>query len=150
MRILSTSDTYDDIRLIIESKVAVLSPNNAHDRSVLVDKVLGKAGGSFLWTVIVLLELSESYGQKQSSQALEEIPCEMVPFYRRTLELMACTTRGKNAAKAVLVWITCVVLPLTINKLSVALTFDIRNRSLGLEENCFGSPWSVRDDRQAR
>ena len=85
--------------------------------------------------MIVLLELSESYDKKQSSQTLEDIPREMDPFYRRTLESMACITGGTKLTKAILVWTTCVVLPLTINELSGALTFDIRHRSLGLEEN---------------
>lgn len=100
----------------------------------MVEKILAKSEGSFLWTVLVISELSNSYGEQEMSKALEEIPKDMEPLYHRTLELMTQAPGGKKLAKAILTWTTCATRPMTMKELEGALTLDIKDNFPKLEE----------------
>lgn len=104
---ISTADTFPDIKLLVEEKAKSIFLNDETDCAALVAKILPKSEGSFLWTVLVLNELSHSHGEEEISQALEDMPRDMQPLYQRTLELMAQATGGRKLAKAILTWVTC-------------------------------------------
>lgn len=59
---------------------------NGEDRDALVEKILGKSEGPFWWTVLVLNELSSSYGDEEINQILEDMPRDMESLYQTTLE----------------------------------------------------------------
>jgi hypothetical protein len=55
----------------------------------LVEKDLVKARGLFLWTVLVLNELSDSDSENKKTHLVENVPRGMVPLCRRTPELVS-------------------------------------------------------------
>lgn len=98
-------------------------------------KVLEKSNGSFLWTVLVLNELSHVHGTEEVRRILDDVPGEMKPLYLRCLESMARASRGKTLAKAILIWATCSVRPLTVGQLGEALELDLGDSFPNLAES---------------
>jgi WD40 repeat protein len=132
---ISAEDTLPDIRLLVEAKVKSLFVENNEEPAALVEKVLEKSKGSFLWTVLVLNELSNSHGEEEVNQVLDDVPRDMESLYRRALESMSQATRGKKLAKAILTWATCATRPLTMKELEGALKLDVKDNFLKLEES---------------
>ena len=132
---ISTADTLPDIKLLVEAEAKAVLLKDDRDRAILVEKILGKSEGSFLWTVLVLSELSNSYGEEEINKALEDMPRDMEPLYRRTLELMTQATGGKKLAKAILTWATCATRPLTTKELDGALKLDVKDNFPQLKES---------------
>ena len=98
------SDTMQDIKVVVESRSNGLITSDSASKNSLMDKILLKSNGSFLWTVLVLRELSTAYSEEQVNGVLENVPLGMKPLYHRTLDLMGATGRGKRLAKAILTW----------------------------------------------
>jgi WD40 repeat protein len=132
---ISAADTLPDIKLLVETKATSVFLKNDKDRAALVEKILAKSEGSFLWTVLVLNELSDSFGEEAIKQALEDMPRDMEPLYQRTLELMTHRKGGRKLAKAILTWVTCATRPLTTKELDGALNLDIKDNFPRLEES---------------
>lgn len=123
---ISIADTLPDIRLLVEGKAKSLVVKDDHDRAALVEKILAKSRGSFLWTVLVLNELSNSYIEEETNQILEDVPRGMEPLYQRTLEMMAQAPRGKKVTISILTWATCARRPLSTNELDGALKLEVK------------------------
>ncbi|KAI9775800.1 MAG: hypothetical protein M1839_000851 [Geoglossum umbratile] len=104
-------------------------------RKALVAKILEKSNGSFLWTVLVLNELSHAHGTEEVRRILDDVPRGMKPLYLRCLESMARESRGKTLAKAILVWVTCSVRALTVGELGEALKLDLNDHFPNLGES---------------
>lgn len=57
---ISISDTLPDIKILVESKAKTFIMKDDNDRAALMEKILEKSRGSFLWTILVLTKLSNS------------------------------------------------------------------------------------------
>ena len=132
---ISIADTLPDLKLLAELKTKSVSLESAEVRAALVERILGKSEGSFLWTNLILGDLSNSHGEEEIDRALEEMPQHMEPLYSRILETMTQATRGKKLAQAVLTWITCAIRPLTTQELVVALKVDVDDHFPNLKES---------------
>lgn len=132
---ISVTDTLADIKLSVENKAETLSIVGLEDRSLLVEKIIEKSRGSFLWTILVLKELRSCHSKKEIDQILEEVPTDMEHMYKRILDSMSQSTRGKELAKAILVWTTCAVRPMTVSELSGALTLEMKDTFPKLKES---------------
>ncbi|MCJ1396233.1 hypothetical protein MMC18_009122 [Xylographa bjoerkii] len=132
---ISTADTLPDIKLLVEARADSFIVKNNEERAALVEKILGESKGSFLWTVLVLNELSNTYGGEEINQVLDDVPRGMEPLYQRTLESMSQATRGKKLAKTILTWATCANRPLTTEELDGALKLGIKDSFARLEES---------------
>ncbi|MCJ1385500.1 hypothetical protein MMC17_008623 [Xylographa soralifera] len=132
---ISTADTLPDIKLLVDVRANSFIVKNDGDRVALVEKILKKSQGSFLWTVLVLNELSNTHGKEEINQVLDEVPHDMEPLYQRTLDLMSQATRGKKLAKAILMWAACATRPLSTEELDGALRLDIEDGFVELKES---------------
>ncbi len=132
---ISLADTLPDIKLLIEAKAKAVLLEDDKDRAAMVEKILGKSEGSFMWTVLVLKELSNSYGEDEINIAIEEMPRDMGPLYQRILESMIHAPGGRKLAKAILTWATCAIRPLTTKELDGALKLDVKDNFPKLEES---------------
>ncbi|PGH11162.1 hypothetical protein AJ80_07264 [Polytolypa hystricis UAMH7299] len=131
---ISIEDTLPDIKRLVEAEAKSLAVDDEDDREALVEKILRKSEGSFLWTVLVLRELSQSYGDAEIKKTLDDVPRDMEPLYHRTLELMSQNSRGRKFAKTVLTWVSCATRPLTIEELHGALNIELEDNIPKLEE----------------
>lgn len=132
---ISVTDTLADIKLSVENGAQSLPIVGPEGRSSLVDKIIEKSNGSFLWTILVLKELRNCYSMNEIDQILEEVPTDMEDMYKRILDSMSQSIRGKDLAKAVLIWTACAIRPMTVTELSGALTLDIKDTFPKLKES---------------
>lgn len=131
---ITSKDTLPDIELLVKAKLGAVLVKDDEERTRLMEKVLRKAEASFLWTALILNQLSASYGEEEINQALEDMPPGMEPLYQRTLDFMSKATSGKNLTTAILAWTTCSIRPLTIKELKEALSMDLDDKFPRLEE----------------
>lgn len=132
---ISASDTTPDLRLMIESHTNTLEAVQLEDRLHLLETVLERSQGSFLWTLLVLKEFERCHSKKEISHVLSTVPAGMEPLYRRILDAMSRADRGKALAKAILIWATCASRPMTTGELSGALSFDVEDEFPQLEQS---------------
>ncbi|EPE26317.1 WD40 repeat-like protein [Glarea lozoyensis ATCC 20868] len=120
---LSTIDTYDDIKAYVEEVVAVMIPKGVATRQRLVDKVLTKASGNFLWVALATKDLGENWHLRSNIDTiLSSFPTEMTPLYARMIqkiEKQAAPTR--HMASTLLRWATYSFRPLHVSELTIAL-----------------------------
>ena len=131
---ISAADTLPDIKFLVQSKARAFRLQNDDDRAALVEKILQKSNGSFLWIVLVVNELSKCYRQEDINKVLDEVPSDMKPWYQRTLETMSRNIHGRKLAHAILIWATCATRPISLGELDIALKLDVNESSHGLEE----------------
>jgi WD40 repeat protein len=131
---IATADTLADIEALVSTKATSLVVEDK-DRTALVNEILRKSKGSFLWTALVLNELSTAHSQNEISKVLEDVPRGMVPLYNRALESISRSVRTKRPAKAILMWTACAVRPLKTEELERALGLDVNATFPKLEES---------------
>ena len=130
---ISTMDTLSDIRAFVEARSKTLVSMNDETRAALIEKIVTKSEGLFLWTSLVLKELSHTYSEDEINQVLEEIPKDMDPLYRRTLDIMSQSAGAKHLTKSIITWTTCATRPLKLNELEGALKFTGYDKISNLE-----------------
>ncbi|TVY40204.1 Vegetative incompatibility protein [Lachnellula occidentalis] len=131
---ISTADTLPDIKLLVQSKAKAFRLQNDDDRTSLAERILQKSNGSFLWTVLVVNELSKCYSQEDINQVFDDVPSDMKPWYQRTLDIMSQNTHGCKVARAILICATCATRPMSLTELDIALKLDGNKTSHGLEQ----------------
>ncbi|GAP85781.2 putative NACHT and WD domain protein [Rosellinia necatrix] len=132
---ITISDTLQDIGLLVETKSRAFLVKDDHHRTALVQTILEKATGSFLWASLILEELAASYSEEEMERVLEDIPRDMESLYERTLETMSYTTRGKDLIQATLTWTVCALRPLIVSEFEAALKIHIRGTFPQLERS---------------
>lgn len=83
----------------------------------------------------MLEELLRCHSRKEIYRILENVPRGMESLYKRTLDYMSQAVRGKELAKTILIWAACAIRPMTISELGGALSLDIHDSFLRLEES---------------
>lgn len=116
-------NTASDIRMYVDHELKYMRGTEALKLQVM-ERVLERADGNFLWVHLVLEEILGCHTQQAIEQTLEEIPAGMGALYQR-MELTVAN-HSKEAdrilARTLLAWIVCAYRPLTLNEFSQALT----------------------------
>jgi WD40 repeat protein/pimeloyl-ACP methyl ester carboxylesterase len=137
---ISSTDTESDMRLYLDSDATHLPVDDANERAALVEKLLTRSTGCFLWVRLVQEELEHIYSEEMISNVLEEMPTEMSQLYERSLLAMSKNTREKTLTQAILAWTVCSTRPLKIAELQSALKIDggiqVRNVKQSIEGLC--------------
>ncbi|KAH0558740.1 hypothetical protein GP486_004616 [Trichoglossum hirsutum] len=120
---LSKDDTDNDIRAYVEEAARDALPDDQQVQEDVINQVLEKASGSFLWVKLALEMLQDNWHtQDDIRKVLTEVPRGMEPLYIRMLDaIKAQPPRQQLMAKRILTWATCSWRPLTIAELQVAL-----------------------------
>ena len=121
---ITTENTQGDIRKYVEHHSEDLPEET---RESLVQRIVEKSSGCFLWTVLVMQQLQDVYSLEETEKVLEEIPQEMEPLYQRNLQIMSNNQRTKRLAMTILRWTVCAIRPLTIEELKEAIKLDIND-----------------------
>ena len=122
--LLSEKDTIDDIRAYVRNAVQEALPDGEPQiKDDIIERVLTKAGGSFLWVRLALETLHENWHTKDDiREVLTNMPREMGLLYTQMLEkIESQSTRWQLMAKRILSWATCCWRPLSIDELQTAL-----------------------------
>ena len=121
---LTVGDTAHDIRCYVQNAVRAFIPNDDVEvQDSLVEQILGKAEGSFLWVRLALETLQSNWHTLEDIQkSLTEVPEGMDPMYERMLDLIDLQSeRQQQMAKTILTWAVCSWRPLSIGELQTAL-----------------------------
>ena len=131
---IKTEDSQRDIRTFLEANSSFL-PVDDDNVSDLIQSILDKSNGCFLWATLVLRELESIHSQQQIWEVLKEVPTEMDDLYTRILDGMIAFSRDTKLAKAIFRWTVCAVRPLTVEELKEALKLDINETFPRLEKS---------------
>lgn len=121
---LSEDDTGGDIRAYVRYAVREALPDDEQQiRDDIIEQVLSKAEGSFLWVKLALETLQDNWHtQDDIRKVLTEMPKGMEHLYTRMLDkIESQSPRLQLMAKRILTWTACCWRPLGITELQLAL-----------------------------
>ncbi|TGJ76415.1 hypothetical protein E0Z10_g10893 [Xylaria hypoxylon] len=119
---VAASDTAKDIREYVSSAIERIFPSEFR-RDEIVQDVVAKASGSFLWVKLALEKLKDNwYTEDDIRKALNELPIGMEPLYERMMEnISQQPEKMRIMALRILTWVTCAFVPLGVADLEAAL-----------------------------
>ncbi|KAJ4405278.1 hypothetical protein N0V82_010350 [Gnomoniopsis sp. IMI 355080] len=111
-----------DIRIFLEQEVHHMR-GSPDFKSQLIDRVLARSEGNFLWTKLVLNEISQCHTEEGIDEALEDIPDDMLHLYRRMEKSLISSARKANKPLILELfqWAICAQRPLNLTEMSQAL-----------------------------
>ncbi|KAI9653689.1 MAG: hypothetical protein M1831_005717 [Alyxoria varia] len=120
---LSEADTEGDIRTYVTRKIQDSLPEDDAIQTQIIDRILRKASGSFLWARLTLETLEENWHTQDDIQnTLNEVPEGMMALYGRMLQsIKSQPPRTQVLAKRILTWAACSWRPLGLDELRTAL-----------------------------
>ena len=125
VEVMALKTSLEDIRLFIKAHAQYLPVENDVDRQDLIQQLLQKSNGNFLWTSLVVKELEETISEQQVHEVLESVPKEIDDLYTRILTNISATPKTAELCKTVLRWAACAARPLSVEELREALRLDI-------------------------
>lgn len=119
---INAEQNLDDIRLFATSEMKYMHGND-EIRKGMIDQIVERAEGSFLWVNLVLKEVMQCHSYDEIKIAFEEIPSGMDSLYRRMESSIRHLTRvsDKDLARTILIWATYSRRPLTTDEMLRAL-----------------------------
>ena len=132
-------DTKSDIALYIEANMDKLPSIDKLGRQDIVEQILEKSAGCFLWVTLVLQELGQVHMLSEVRDILDSVPSNMNGLYQRILNSMSEAPYGKALTKAILVWTVCAARPLKTVELRDALKLDLKQGIDSLERSIISS-----------
>ncbi|KAI1295904.1 hypothetical protein F5Y03DRAFT_399068 [Xylaria venustula] len=134
---IDTSQTLTDIGAYIRDNAAML-PVDKEESGPLIDRIVQKSRGIFLWARFALEGLEQVYSDENVDDVLDEMPEGMTSVYSRILEMMATNTREFKLTKAILTWVICGVRSLKVLELQAALKMDLATNVRSMERSVTG------------
>lgn len=131
---MTAADTCHDIDLYVRSHTKDAMFENSSLRQRIIETIIAKSCGSFLWAVLVLEEIQSAFSEAGIWRVLDDVPQGMNALYSRSLKLLSEVNREKHIIKAILIWVVYAVRPLSIGELQHALKLDIGENILSLRE----------------
>ncbi|KAL7934080.1 hypothetical protein V8C35DRAFT_303155 [Trichoderma chlorosporum] len=123
---LSDSDTLDDIRLFLATKLRELDRlETEDDLEAMCNKILEKSSGSFLWARLVLQEFENAWTEEAMEAVLKEVPGELYDLYSRMVQSIEMDKSKTSLARTILTWVVLARRPLTLEELRCAVKLDL-------------------------
>ncbi|KAL9603105.1 MAG: hypothetical protein Q9179_002320 [Wetmoreana sp. 5 TL-2023] len=134
-------NTQSDIALYLDASLNQLPAADEETCQSIIDAILIKSAGCFLWVRLILQELRQAHTTAEIRQVLQEVPSDMNELYGRILDQMSrAPSYGKVLAMAILTWTVCAARPLTTEELGQAFQIDIKdtidNVKASVESRC--------------
>lgn len=119
---LNVDHNADDIRLYATLEMEYMH-GTTECRNRIVDQIVDKAEGNFLWVNLVLKEIMQCHSFEEIQNAFDEIPSGMDPLYQRMEASIENLTKAsdKDLARTILIWATYSRRPLNTEELLRAL-----------------------------
>lgn len=136
---ISKEDTLQDIRTYLERFQDDLHVDNDGEMQTLVQTLLDRSRGSFLWTKLMVQELSHWWTDEDIDRVLMNVPAEMNSMYNlMTAKIMA--RPNNDLAKVILRWIICATRPMTVSELRTAVKIEtsknLKNAGKAIDDIC--------------
>ncbi|KAI0521378.1 hypothetical protein F5B22DRAFT_571235 [Xylaria bambusicola] len=134
---IDTDRTLKDIGAYIRDNATML-PVNEDEYDSLIERIVRKSRGIFLWAKFALEELAKVYSDESVDEVLDEMPEGMASIYFTILQMMATNTREIKLTKAILTWAVCGVRNLNVLELRAALKLDLATNIRSVERSVEG------------
>jgi hypothetical protein len=123
---MSSEDTFGDIKSYVQRTVKEALMVDKQTQAEIVDQILKKANGSFLWVGLALEELTQNWHTKDDiKRAMSGMPQGMEPMYSRMIKSVAeQSEHSREMAARILTWTACSYRPLHISELKAALELE--------------------------
>lgn len=122
---ISTEDSSKDIKHFYKSNVRLLP------REQLIDDLVRKSDGSFLWANLVLKDLRRADTEEHIQRIIRDVPKGMDRLYGQILRKMS-QEEDPSLTRAILTWVVCSIRPLTVTKLTKALDLHLGEKLFDL------------------
>ncbi|KAL8781299.1 MAG: hypothetical protein Q9213_006074 [Squamulea squamosa] len=124
---LFVKESHRDIRLFVEKEMELMRASEDLKEDV-VQKLLAKADGNFLWVHLAVDEILQCHTEDDVQQALDAIPTGITSLYER---MEVAITKGAKPsslalARTILQWAACPRRPVSLDELSQALQPEYR------------------------
>ncbi|KAL2785293.1 hypothetical protein BJX66DRAFT_61738 [Aspergillus keveii] len=115
-------DTEEDIMLVVDTSLSQALPVS-DERQTIIQEVLSKSSGSFLWVRLALNKIKDNWHTKHDiERTLTEMPEGMEFMYEKMSEMITRQPAGlRKMATEILTWATCSFRPLDMDELAAAL-----------------------------
>ena len=129
MHRIKLADTEDDIHSYVSDLVPSIIPGNRSDHDTIINKILSKASGNFLWVALVLKALENNwYTKSDIDRVIREFHPGMTPIYADMMQkLDEQSPRNRKLASLILTWATFSFRPLSILELRTALEPEFKD-----------------------
>ena len=124
--VISTARSNADIKRFFRANESLLPREN------LVEELVKKSSGNFLWATLILKRLPEADTEEDIQRIMEEVPAGMDELYNQILQKISHDNES-TTTKAILTWTVCTIRPLSVGELKDALKIDIGQSILDLE-----------------
>ncbi|KAI0966346.1 WD40 repeat-like protein [Xylaria arbuscula] len=95
------------------------------DSESLIDLILSKCEGIFLWAALVMDRLEDCFSIEDMESVVKSVPSEMDSFYADIVENIKQSSNA-DFAKCILKWVVSAPKPLSIDELREAVKLDIK------------------------
>ncbi|MDI1492486.1 MAG: hypothetical protein OHK93_003700 [Ramalina farinacea] len=130
------ADSKSDIALYLKSNISRLPSIDADGQQSILQQILEKSAGCFLWVNLVLQELANVKTSTDIAKVMAEVPTDMNELFARILDMISAASYGKELARAILTWVTCSMRPLKSAELHDALQIDLGEQiDVNIEES---------------
>lgn len=111
-----------DLRLFLQQEMFHMK-GSPFFKNQLMERVLTRAEGNFLWTKLVLGEISRCHTEESIEEVLEEVPDDMMDLYQRMEKSLIGSARKSNKPliRELFQWAICAQRSLTLAEMSHAL-----------------------------
>lgn len=120
---ITVQDTAADIRGYVRSVVAETLPKESSIQGEVIEQILARTEGSFLWARLALDRLHHNWHTLGDIQkAMDTIPKDMQSLYRNMLlNVKSQDPRLQDISRTILTWATCSSRPMKVAELQAAL-----------------------------
>ena len=122
--LITHSRSCEDIALYLKAHSHLFVCESVRARERLVERILEKSNGNFLWTTLVVRELVGSMSGR-AQEILESVPEEINDLYARIFQKLMVSPKETKIVATILRWISCVSRPLTVEELREALRLEV-------------------------
>lgn len=123
--VISRERSLSDIALYIKSRAQFLPCESNCARERLVERILEKSNGNFLWTTLVVRELEEAMSEQRIENILRSVPEGINELYERIFKQLMASSKEAKLVATILRWIVCTSRPLAVEELKEALRLEI-------------------------
>lgn len=120
-----------DIAAYVEHRTETGPLSAPQLRRPVIDAVVSKADGMFLWVKLLLDDLASKFSEQEVLNALQSIPEGLDALFVTILSRLKATRKvsEQRFSRHVLTWLTCASWPLTLVVLFEALKLEYRKES---------------------